>query len=250
MIEALLFDVDGTIADTEEGHRIAFNLAFERFRLGWSWDRDEYRGLLTVTGGKERLAHYIGRLKVGAREKTALLAKVPSIHAEKTKFYSSLAGDGGIPLRPGIGRLIGEATEAGLRLGIASTTTRANIDALFRATLGEQVLQRFQVIACGDQVAKKKPAPDIYQLALRVLEVPPSRAVAFEDSANGLRAAVVAGLATVITPTFWTEGADFASARVVLPHLGDPSNPLPREPGRDLRHAAWVTLPDLERWIA
>jgi beta-phosphoglucomutase-like phosphatase (HAD superfamily) len=246
-IQALLFDVDGTIADTEEGHRTAFNLAFERCRLGWNWSRDEYRGLLRVAGGKERLAYYIDHLQVGANEKKALVARLPDIHREKTKFYSSLAGDGGIPLRPGIARLIGEAADVGLKLGIASTTTRANIDALLSATLGPTGMALFAAVACGDQVPNKKPAPDIYKLALRVLEVPADRSIAFEDSVNGLRAAAGAGLRTVVTPTFWTEGADFASAIAVLPHLGDPWLPLAGEPGRVLRGNAWVSLTELER---
>ena len=249
-IQALLFDVDGTIADTEEGHRTAFNLAFERMRLGWQWDRDEYRGLLLVTGGKERLAHFIDRLQVGKAEKQDLLARIPDIHREKTKFYSALAGDGGIPLRPGIARLLGEASEAGLKLAIASTTSRINIDVLLTAALGSQGVALFAAIACGDQVPNKKPAPDIYKLALRVLEVPAAQAIAFEDSANGLRSAAGAGLRTLITPTFWTEGADFASAVAVLPHLGDPWQPLDGEPGHALHDSAWVNLAELERLAA
>ncbi len=246
-IDALVFDVDGTMADTEEGHRTAFNLAFGRLRLGWKWDRDEYRHLLGITGGKERLGYYINHLHVGDAEKKKLHARIAGIHAEKTKFYSSMAGDGGIPLRPGVGRLLAEAHAAGMRLAIASTTTRANIDALLRATLGPKAVSMFAAIACGDQVAHKKPAPDIFQLALRVLELPANRCVAFEDSSNGTRAAVAAGLWTVVTPTFWTEGSDFAGAAMVLPHLGDPWQPLPSEPGGRLADAAWLTAAELRR---
>jgi HAD superfamily hydrolase (TIGR01509 family) len=249
VLEALIFDVDGTLADTEEGHRTAFNLAFDRLRLGWKWDRDEYRHLLTVTGGKERMAYYVHRLQVGERERARLHEQIPLIHAEKTKFYASMAGDGGIPLRPGVARLVAEAREAGLKLAIASTTTRANIDALMRATLGADSLRMFAAIACGDQAAQKKPAPDIFKLALRQIDGQAENAVAFEDSSNGLRAAVGAGLATVVTPTFWSEGCDFATARLVLPHLGDPWQPLPNEPGRRLRDAAWVTLAELQRLV-
>ena len=249
-LKALLFDVDGTLADTEEGHRTAFNLAFDRLRLGWRWDRDEYRHLLTVTGGKERVAYYVNRLQVGPRERTRLQAQIPLIHGEKTKFYASMAGDGGIPLRPGVARLTGEARAAGLKLAIASTTTRANIDALLRAAFGDAGLRLFDAIACGDEPAQKKPAPDVYRLALRRIGCAPDAAVAFEDSRNGLRAAVGAGLATVVTPTFWSEGCDFTTARLVLPHLGDPWQPLPREPGRQLRSAAWMTVAELQRIAA
>jgi HAD superfamily hydrolase (TIGR01509 family) len=249
-LEALIFDIDGTMADTEEGHRCAFNLAFERLHLGWHWERGEYLGLLRITGGKERLAHFIEQLDVGAAEKQRLVARIPDIHAEKTKFYSSMAGDGGIPLRPGIARLIEEARDAGVRLAIASTTTRANIDALLRATLGPRGGEKFQVIACGDEVAHKKPAPDIYTLALRRLEKPAAQCIAFEDSTNGLRSARAAGLWTVVTPTWWTEGSDFANAQLLLPNLGDPEAPVPDEPGRQLKSAAWLTLAELQHRLA
>lgn len=189
-VDALIFDLDGTLADTEEGHRLAFNLAFERYRLGWTWSADEYRGLLKTTGGKERLGAYITQLPVSEVERSRLLAQVPGIHAEKTKFYSSVVNDGAIPLRHGVARLIEEARAAGCRLALASATTAVNVDALLISNLGKRGPDLFSVVACGDQVAHKKPAPDIYQLALRRLDLPSSRAVAFEDSANGLSAAV------------------------------------------------------------
>ena len=218
-IEALIFDVDGTLADTEEAHRIAFNLAFERHRLGWSWNRSDYRTLLQVTGGKERIAAHIAQLGLAEAERRRLLALVPAIHAEKTRFYSSVVADGGVPLRDGVAALLDDAAEAGLRLAIASTTTAINIDALLQATLGPRGLDLFSVIACGDQVRAKKPAPDIYRLALANLGVAPEHAIAFEDSVNGLRAATAAGLRTVVTPTYWTEGGDFSAAHLVRANL-------------------------------
>jgi len=220
-IEALIFDVDGTLADTEEAHRVAFNLAFERHRLGWSWSRAEYRMLLNVTGGKERIAAYISELPVDAAARKRLLELVPAVHAEKTRFYSSVVSDGGVPLREGVTPLLDDALAAGCRLAIASTTTAVNIDALLGATLGPRGLDMFSVIACGDQVRAKKPAPDIYRLALANLGLTPERAIAFEDSPNGLAAANAAGLWTVVTPTFWTEGSDFAAAGLVRPSLRD-----------------------------
>jgi HAD superfamily hydrolase (TIGR01509 family) len=250
-LDALVFDIDGTMADTEEGHRCAFNLAFERFGLPWRWDRTTYHALLRINGGKERLAHFIGAMDGAEDEERRRLARlVPQIHLEKTKFYSSLAGDGGIPLRPGVERLIGEAREAGVRLGIASTTTRANIDALLRATLGPRSVAMFSAIACGDEVPHKKPAPDIYRLALRRLERDAAACVALEDSANGLRAATAAGLRCVVTPTHWTEHDDLAGALLLLPHLGDAAHPLPGEPGERLRDAAWLTLTELRVRVA
>ena len=249
-IEALIFDVDGTMADTEEAHRVAFNLAFERYRLGWTWDAPAYRELLKVTGGKERMAHYIETLAVGAAERTRLSMLVPDIHAEKTRFYSAFVADGAVPLRPGVARLMDEALAQGCKLAIASTTTAVNIDALLHSTFGARGLDMFAAIACGDQVKAKKPAPDIYQLALRGLGMLPEHAVAFEDSPNGLRAATAAGLRSVVTPTYWTEDGDFSGATMFLPHLGDPAHPLDREPGRRLQSAAWLTFDELARRMA
>jgi HAD superfamily hydrolase (TIGR01509 family) len=248
-IEALIFDVDGTMADTEEAHRVAFNLAFQRYRLGWEWSRLEYRELLGVTGGKERIARYIAGLDTAPAERKRLQALIPDLHAEKTRFYSSFVADGSVPLRPGIVRMMSEAKNAGCLLAIASTTTAINIDALLSATLGDSGLDLFSVIACGDQVRAKKPAPDIFRLALVNLGVTPERAVAFEDSANGLKAARAAGLATVVTPNYWTEDSDFSGASLLLPHLGDPQQPLPGEPGRQLESSAWLTFAELARHI-
>lgn len=244
-IEALILDVDGTLADTEEVHRQAFNQAFERLRLGWQWSPATYRRLLAVTGGKERIAAWIDEQRLAPAQRKALLAQVPAIHAEKTAVYTQTAREGGIPLRPGVARLVDEARAAGLRLAIASTTTAANIDALLHAAWGPRGLELFDVIACGDQVRAKKPAPDIYRLALDALGLSPERAVAVEDSTNGLQSARAAGLWTLVTPTFWTEGSDFRGAGLVLPQLGGPESPLAGEPGGRLQRAAWLTLDEL-----
>jgi HAD superfamily hydrolase (TIGR01509 family) len=229
-LKALLFDVDGTLADTEETHRQAFNAAFLEFRLPYEWSRDQYEVLLRISGGKERLAHFFERLPVSRAERDRLLANVSGLHRVKTERYAELVASGGSPLRPGIARLLGEATAAGVRVGIASTTTSANVAALLDAELGPNAHKRFAVIACGDVVPAKKPAPDIYQLALSTLGLAAARAVAFEDSANGLASAKAAGLFTVVTPTRWTASQDFGEADLTLPHLGDPSMPLEAGP--------------------
>ncbi len=246
-IEALIFDVDGTMADTEEAHRVAFNNAFERYKLGWNWDRDVYRELLLTTGGKERIAAHLATLALGTAERRRLTELIPAIHAEKTKFYSSFVADGAIPLREGVLRLVEEALAAGGRLAIASTTTAVNIDALLHAAFGARGLSMFSVIACGDQVRAKKPAPDIYRLALEHLGLQPEQAVALEDSRNGLRSAAGAGLWTVVTPTYWTEHHDFAGAALLLPGLGEPDRPLDAEPGGQLEDAGWLTFAEIAR---
>ncbi len=151
---------------------------------------------------------------------------MPGLHRAKTECYAELVASGGSPLRPGIARLLDEATAAGIRVGIASTTTSANVAALLDAELGANAHRRFAVMACGDVVPEKKPAPDIYRLALSTLGLAASQVVAFEDSANGLAAAKAAGLFTVVTPTRWTASQDFGEADLTLPHLGDPGTPL------------------------
>lgn len=244
--EALILDVDGTLADTEEAHRQSFNTAFEQMQLGWQWSAPTYRRLLAITGGKERIAAFIEEAQLPPAQRKALLARVPEIHALKTHVYTSTAREGGIALRTGVERLLDEARAAGLRLAIASTTTAANIDALLQAAWGARGLELFDVIACGDQVRHKKPAPDIYQLAMDALGLPPERCIAFEDSANGLASARAAGLWTVVTPTYWTEGSDFSGAGLLLPHLGDVQQPIAGEPGGQLQRAAWLGVQELQ----
>ncbi len=245
-LSALLFDVDGTLADTEETHRQAFNAAFLEFGLPYAWSPDQYEVLLRTSGGKERLAHFFEGLPVAREERDRLLASVTGLHRVKTERYAELVASGGSPLRHGIRRLLGEALAAGIRVGIASTTTSANVAALLDAELGRNAHKRFAVIACGDVVPAKKPAPDIYRLALSALGLGPAHAVAFEDSANGLAAAKAAGLFTVVTPTRWTASQDFGEADLTLPDLGDPDTPLdPVSAGRV--GGAFLTIEALTR---
>jgi len=219
MLKALIFDLDGTLADTEETHRQAFNAAFIELALWWDWSPPLYARLLAISGGKERLRHYIGTLRVPAAERERLLHIVPALHDTKTRIYTELLVRGQRPFRAGVLPLLRAAKSAGLKLAIASTTTSANVDALLQANLGSARDMAFDVIACGDQVLVKKPAPDIYRLSLASLRLPAEACVAFEDSLNGLRAAKAAGLATVVTPSRWTAEENFTGADLVLPSL-------------------------------
>lgn len=218
-LEALIFDVDGTLADTEEAHRCAFNAAFEEHGLDWNWSKPKYAQLLSTAGGKERLAAYVDSLPLASAERRALRERIPAIHRSKTVHYTRMVNEGRVRLRAGVSRLIDDAFGAGVQLGIASTTSPANIEALLRVNLGAQALELFAVIGAGDQVARKKPAPDIYEFALRTLRRPASGCVAIEDSANGLKSAKAAGLFTVVTPSYWTRTEDFSQADWVLPSL-------------------------------
>jgi len=245
-LEALIFDFDGTLADTEETHRQAFNYAFVRFDLGWEWSRPQYRELLHTSGGKERLIRFIETLPASSTEKARLQRLVPAIHRTKTELYTELIADGRCPLRPGVRRLLDEARGAGIKLAIASTTSSASVQALLSRHLDRAAIRGFTTIVSGDLVAQKKPAPDIYRLVLSTLGLPPDRCVAFEDSANGVRAAKSAGLFTVVTATQWTIGDDFADADLELSSLGDQEHPL-----LDAEAAAaggpWLGLAQLRR---
>lgn len=226
---ALLFDVDGTLADTEELHRSAFNEAFRRLSLGWDWEAGLYAQLLAVSGGAGRIAAYIDRLPASAAEKTRLRRLVPLVHGEKTRIYGELLADGPVRLRQGVARLVEEARAAGLKVGLAATSASAHAHALVAAAFGVAARAAIGAIVCADQVARKKPAPDLYELTLATLRVPAGACVAFEDSANGLAAAKAAGLYTVVTPSRWTLAQDFSAADLLLPALGEPEAPL--DPG-------------------
>ncbi len=215
MIKALIFDVDGTLADTEEAHRESFNHAFEEHSLDWHWSRAEYARWLNVAGGKERLAAFIDTLPLDPSARQAFKALVPAIHRSKCEHYSRLVRMGRVPLRAGIKRLLRDAAGAGVTLAIASTTTRDNIDALLGAHFDDGDAC-FRVIGAGDAVEHKKPAPDIYRFVLRALGESAADCVAVEDSAQGLAAAKRAGLFTVITPSDWTLGEDFSGADLLL----------------------------------
>lgn len=225
-LKALIFDVDGTLADTEkDGHRIAFNLAFRKAGLDWDWDAELYGKLLAVTGGKERILHYLDVYNTEFQRPENLQEFIAGLHRSKTDFYTELLGGGKIPLRPGVRRLLEEARAAGLRLAIATTTTPANVSALLRNTLGPDGESWFEIIAAGDVVPAKKPAPDIYFYALEKMNLAAEHCLAFEDSENGIKSSMGAKLTTIITINDYTRDHDFNDAALVLDQLGEPGQP-------------------------
>jgi HAD superfamily hydrolase (TIGR01509 family) len=225
MLKALIFDVDGTLADTESVHLAAFNQAFAEAGMGWRWSEQQYTGLLDVSGGKERILHYLQQARPAgdALNGLALQATVDRLHALKTAHFDSVVRKGGVHLRPGVLALIRQALDAGLQLAIATTTTRSNIAALLDTTAGPDWECQFAAIGDASVAPVKKPHPQVYLEVLQALALPAHECLAFEDSANGLQAATAAGLATIVTPTRYTRHHDFAAALRVLPDLGSVS---------------------------
>lgn len=224
-LAALIFDVDGTIAETEETHRQSFNHAFRQEGLNWYWSPKLYEELLEVTGGQERIRHYVDHYSPVFSKPDCLSDFIESLHQVKTSKFQEALSAGQILLRPGVKRLIQEARDAGIRLGIATTTTRSNVTTLLKTSLDPAAPRWFDVIAAGNAVPRKKPAPDIYHYALRELDEDPRACLVIEDSQNGLRSALGAGLSTVITVSQYTRTHDFSGASLVVDHLGEPDAP-------------------------
>ena len=225
-LRALIFDVDGTLADTErDGHRVAFNRAFTEAGLDWEWSVSLYGELLAVTGGKERIRFYLNQYKPDFQPSAGLDEFIADLHALKIRHYGQLIAEGAVPLRPGVRRLLEEARGKGVRLAIATTAAVPNVTALLEHMLGSDSPSWFDAIGAGDVVPAKKPAPDVYHYVLQVLGLEAEDCLAIEDSYHGLRAACEAGLKTVITVNEYTQDQDFSGAILVLNHLGEPEQP-------------------------
>jgi HAD superfamily hydrolase (TIGR01509 family) len=249
-LQALLFDVDGTLADTErDGHRVAFNAAFREYGLDWNWDVALYGKLLAVTGGKERMKYYVANFSLDYVPAPDFSDLVVELHRAKTRHYTELLSHGGIPLRPGVKRLLQEARTAGLRLAIATTTTPENVTELLRHSLAEDASDWFEVIAAGDIVPAKKPAPDIYVWALQQMKLPAPACFAFEDSENGIRSSLNAGLKTLVTVNDYTRDHDFNGAAAVLSDLGEPGH-APQVIQGSLHGQPCVNLAAIRTWHA
>ena len=221
MLEALIFDVDGTLADTEMAHLAAFNYAFREGGMNWHWDEALYTQLLAVSGGKERLLHYWHQVSPDITDvgSNALQDVITRLHELKTAAYEQSVQDGAVQLRPGVLELIQEAANEGLQLAIATTTSPVNIAALLSKAIGPDWTYYFSVIEDASTAPHKKPDPQVYLQTLARLQRPASVCIAFEDSENGLRAANAAHLATLVTPNQFTHHHDFTGAMRVLPSL-------------------------------
>jgi HAD superfamily hydrolase (TIGR01509 family) len=214
---AVLFDVDGTLAETErDGHRVAFNRAFAEAGLPWHWDESKYGELLAVTGGRERIAHFALTADPHWLKAPGAQARIAELHQRKNALYAELVSAGHIPLRPGVADLLQEIARRGWCAAIVTTTSRTNVEVLLRATLGAEAAGRFAAWVCGEDVARKKPDGEAYRVALDRLRLPARACVAVEDSRNGLLAARAAGIATVIVRSLYARNEDFREAAAVF----------------------------------
>lgn len=223
MIKALIFDCDGVLVDTErDGHRVAFNRAFELFNIDAHWDVELYGRLLQIAGGKERMRAYFDEFgwPDSARTDEAKNALIKALHESKTAIGAELVAEGALPLRPGISRVVDEAIAAGVKLGVCTTSNPKFIDAVLDL-FGPERKARFDFVHAGDVVSKKKPDPEIYELAKQSLGLPVHECMVIEDSRNGLLAAMGAGFPTLITTSTYTVDEDFTGAVRVVPELGD-----------------------------
>jgi HAD superfamily hydrolase (TIGR01509 family) len=254
MVKALIFDCDGVLADTERfGHLPAFNQTFEKFGLPVHWSDEEYAAKLKIGGGKERMASLLteefvrqARLPTDPESQRQMLA---AWHKQKTALFKEIVNSGSLPGRPGIARIVNEAIANHWKLAVASTSAEESVRAILEHVVGRDQAKHFEVLA-GDIVPKKKPAPDIYLLALERLDMSPAEAVVIEDSRNGLLAAVAAGLHCVVTLSSYTVDEDMQEAILVVSHLGDPDNPMHVLANRgQATPDTYITLRDLEECL-
>lgn len=233
-LKALIFDVDGTLANTEQGgHLRAFNEAFKLLNMNWHWDNDTYVDLLQVSGGKERIAYYMNNYKP-PMERSFNKVDIAKIHQLKTDIFVGYVAQGCVSIRTGVQRLVNEAIECGLRLAIATTTSLQNVEAIL---VGGGMSSKFEVIGAGGVVKNKKPVSDIYQYVLDELKLSASECIVFEDSAVGFASASAIGLKTVVTLSEYTKAFEFDGAMVVIDHLGGIDTPFEIMSGRPSSHS-------------
>ena len=230
---ALLFDVDGTLAETEEVHRLAFNRAFADAGLNWNWTQILYRQLLAVSGGRERIRHFIDSCGAGLPPGVDAETLITSLHRDKTRHYANLLSSGGIALRPGVERLLRQAGAERLRLAIVTTTSAENLRPLLQATVGSEAASWFEVVCTASEAPVKKPAPDAYLWTLGRLGLAGRDCLAIEDTANGVAAARAAGIPVLVTESAYSAGENFDGAAAVVSDLGEPDRPFRLLAGSD-----------------
>lgn len=224
-LKSIIFDMDGTLADTEEIHRQAFNLAFNEFQFDWHWSKTEYKRQLRISGGKERIRLCLKSEKTVTDKHEGLWKLAETVHRRKSEIYREKLVSDHVQLRPGVERLIHEAKRENICLGIATSSSRENLETLLHNTLGSKALSLFDVIVTSDTIEDKKPSPAVYQFTLSELGIAPCNGIALEDTRNGNLAALAAGLKTIITIHDFTVDDDFENASLVIDQLGEPAQP-------------------------
>ncbi|MSP21204.1 MAG: HAD family hydrolase [Alphaproteobacteria bacterium] len=248
-LQALIWDVDGTLAETEEAHRHAFNRTFREHGYDWNWSIDKYRELLRVTGGLERITHFLRTDRPAALPEATFVETVKGLHKAKTANYVKALEGGEILLRTGVARILREARAAGMTLAIATTTSAPNVAALINHCREGVGMDWFKAIGAGNIVPKKKPAPDIYTWTLDKLGLDPNQCLALEDSRNGLESALGAGIPTVVTYSSYTDYQTFGEAIAVADCFGEPGAPV-RAVAGDFRGKPYIDLDLLRHWHA
>lgn len=245
-IRALLWDVDGTLAETErDGHLAAFNQAFEAHQIPWRWTEQRYGELLRITGGRERILHDMQQQSAAPATADEREALARQVHSSKNTHYATLIQSAAVPLRPGVMELMQECRQRGVQMGITTTTSRVNVDALLRMHLGPHWATWFGAIICGEDVRAKKPDPEVYQRALQQLQLTPLQVVALEDSPGGVAAARAADCPVIVTRSVFFADAPIDGALAIGPGLHDRQGWRPSVGGPQ---AGRVTLDDITAW--
>lgn len=248
-LKAIIFDVDGTLAATEETHRQAFNAAFTEFNIPFQWSVSEYIELLNISGGKERIYKFLQSKEFNAPENRNLRDYTLKLHQRKSEIYREKLIAGHVGLRNGVERLIKEAREKGIGMAIATCTSTANVETVLKSALGEDAMSYFETLVSCDLVADKKPSPAVYQYALANLGLKPENCIVLEDTCNGNRSALTAGLQTVITTHPLTVDEDFTGASLVVDQLGEPDKHFTVSSGNSYG-AGYINVDLLEKIIS
>ena len=248
-LKAIIFDVDGTLAATEETHRQAFNAAFIEFNIPFQWSVSEYIELLNISGGKERILKFLQSKEFEAPGNENLREYTLKIHQRKSEIYREKLIAGHIGLRNGVERLLKEARQKGISMAIATSTSTANVETVLKSALGEDALSYFETLVSCDLIADKKPSPAVYQYALANLGLKPENCIVLEDTSNGNRAALAAGMKTVISTHPLTADEDFTGASLVIDQLGKPEKHFAVSSGNSYG-AGYVDVDLLEKIIS
>lgn len=225
-LKAIIFDMDGTLADTEEIHRQAFNSAFDEFKLDCHWDQNLYKNLLAISGGRERIRRYVLENDLVTDDQISVEDLAIQIHTRKSEIYRQRLVDGHVGLRNGVSRLLHEAINLDMPLAIATSSSLQNVETLIKSALGEDALDHFKTIVTCENIHEQKPSPAIYKLVLEHLQIDPYHCIAIEDTYNGNQSALSAGIATIITTHMFTLDDNFKGASLVLNSLGEPDTPM------------------------